>query len=281
VAGGGPESPNRSCARVIPSWPPTLGRRDDELDDLHRRLLTLIQDPSWTGSIPAAVDVTLLGRFSERFGDHTGAVGRRVIFLVTGEQLAQLTFPIHLDQVRVRCRRRGRRPGAVVPPSSARRRAARRSGRRRVRRLIAGPRPAVTPPSSPAFIPRVARVDALDCDAGLVPLGTCRRSRCGRPPVRGRDRKFQSGQTTTAALPPSSRVTCLRGTAARICQPAGTDPVKETTGSRASCTKGWCPACPPVLRWRARRRVPVLVRTAWSVLRSSAAPCSAGSAGPR
>ena len=65
-----------------------IGRRDDELDDLHRRLLTLIQDPSWTGSIPAAVDVTLLGRFYERFGDHTVVVGRRVIFLVTGEPLS-------------------------------------------------------------------------------------------------------------------------------------------------------------------------------------------------
>ncbi|TQC42522.1 phosphate signaling complex protein PhoU [Rhodococcus sp. WS4] len=62
-----------------------LGRRDDELDDLHRRLLTLIQDPTWEGTIPAAVDATLLGRFYERFGDHTVVVGRRVIFLVTGE----------------------------------------------------------------------------------------------------------------------------------------------------------------------------------------------------
>jgi phosphate transport system protein len=65
-----------------------IGRRDDELDNLHRRLLTLIQDPSWTGSIPAAVDITLLGRFYERFGDHTVVVGRRVIFLVTGEPLS-------------------------------------------------------------------------------------------------------------------------------------------------------------------------------------------------
>jgi phosphate transport system protein len=65
-----------------------LGRRDDELDDLHRRLLTLIQDPAWSGSIRAAVDVALLGRFYERFGDHTVVVGRRVIFLVTGEQLS-------------------------------------------------------------------------------------------------------------------------------------------------------------------------------------------------
>lgn len=36
-----------------------------------------------------AVDVTLLARFYERFGDHTVEVGRRVIFLVFDEQLAQ------------------------------------------------------------------------------------------------------------------------------------------------------------------------------------------------
>jgi phosphate transport system protein len=66
-----------------------LDRRDDELDSLHHQLLDLIQDPGWTNSITAAVDVTLLGRFYERFGDHTVVVGRRVIFLVTGEQLAQ------------------------------------------------------------------------------------------------------------------------------------------------------------------------------------------------
>ncbi|MDI9941661.1 phosphate signaling complex protein PhoU [Rhodococcus sp. IEGM 1351] len=78
--------------RVLRTHDPELaaeiGRRDDELDDLHRRLLTLIEDPSWTGSIPAAVDVTLLGLFYERFGDHTVVVGRRVIFLVTGEQMS-------------------------------------------------------------------------------------------------------------------------------------------------------------------------------------------------
>ncbi|ELB91090.1 MULTISPECIES: phosphate signaling complex protein PhoU [unclassified Rhodococcus (in: high G+C Gram-positive bacteria)] len=66
-----------------------LARRDDELDALNRQLLDLIQDPDWTGNIPEAVDMTLLARFYERFGDHTVEVGRRVIFLVTGEQLPQ------------------------------------------------------------------------------------------------------------------------------------------------------------------------------------------------
>ncbi|KAF0957136.1 phosphate signaling complex protein PhoU [Rhodococcus sp. T7] len=88
VAGGLARVAEQVLRTHDPELAAELGRRDDELDDLHRRLLTLIQDPAWTGSIPAAVDVTLLGRFYERFGDHTVVVGRRVVFLVTGEQLS-------------------------------------------------------------------------------------------------------------------------------------------------------------------------------------------------
>ena len=46
----------------------------------------------------------------------------------------------------------------------------------------------------------------------------------------------QSRQITAAALPPSSSVTCLCGTAFWIDQPTGPDPVKEITGSRSSST---------------------------------------------
>jgi phosphate transport system protein len=38
--------------------------------------------------VAAAVDVTLLGRFYERFADHAVAVGRRVIFQATGKHLS-------------------------------------------------------------------------------------------------------------------------------------------------------------------------------------------------
>ncbi|BAH56159.1 phosphate signaling complex protein PhoU [Rhodococcus opacus] len=62
---------------------------DNRLDDLHRDLLTVIQEPAWDGSTTEAVDATLLGRFYERFGDHCVEVGRRVIFLATGQQLPQ------------------------------------------------------------------------------------------------------------------------------------------------------------------------------------------------
>ncbi len=59
---------------------------DDAMDQLHRGLFTLLLSPSWTYGIEAAVDVTLCGRYYERFADHAVSVARRVIFLVTGER---------------------------------------------------------------------------------------------------------------------------------------------------------------------------------------------------
>ena len=46
-------------------------------------------DREWKYGVAAAVDVTLLGRFYERFSDHAVEVGRRVIFVVTGELPAE------------------------------------------------------------------------------------------------------------------------------------------------------------------------------------------------
>jgi phosphate transport system protein len=54
------------------------------MDELHRRLFTLMMDPGWEHGIAAAVDVTLLGRYYERFADHAVEIGRRVIFQATG-----------------------------------------------------------------------------------------------------------------------------------------------------------------------------------------------------
>jgi phosphate transport system protein len=42
-------------------------------------------DKEWKHGVAAAVDVTLLGRFYERFADHAVEIGRRVVFQVTGE----------------------------------------------------------------------------------------------------------------------------------------------------------------------------------------------------
>ena len=62
-----------------------LQTKDEAMDELHRSLFTLTSAPDWPHGVAAAVDITLLGRFYERFSDHTVEVAKRVIFLVTGE----------------------------------------------------------------------------------------------------------------------------------------------------------------------------------------------------
>lgn len=62
-----------------------LREQDDAMDELYRRLFSVLLDEGWTDNIPAAVDAALLGRFYERFADHAVEVGRRVIFIVSGD----------------------------------------------------------------------------------------------------------------------------------------------------------------------------------------------------
>jgi phosphate transport system protein len=61
-----------------------LREEDDAIDDVHRHLFTVLMDRDWKHGVSAAVDVTLLGRFYERFADHAVEIGRRVIFQATG-----------------------------------------------------------------------------------------------------------------------------------------------------------------------------------------------------
>ena len=70
-----------------------LREEDDAMDDLHRHLFTVLMDRDWKHGVAAAVDVTLLGRFYERFADHAVEVGRRVIFMVTGKQPEEEDLP--------------------------------------------------------------------------------------------------------------------------------------------------------------------------------------------
>ena len=58
---------------------------DDKLDEIHRELFRIVLSPDWKHGVEAAVDVTLLSRYYERFGDHAVSVARRVIHVVTGE----------------------------------------------------------------------------------------------------------------------------------------------------------------------------------------------------
>jgi phosphate transport system protein len=57
---------------------------DDAMDRLHQQLFGVLMDMEWRHGVAAAVDVTLLGRFYERFADHAVEIGRRVVFEATG-----------------------------------------------------------------------------------------------------------------------------------------------------------------------------------------------------
>ena len=63
-----------------------LERDDDLMDQLHRQLFTELLSPGWPHGMESAIDITLLGRYYERFADHAVSVARRVVFLVTGER---------------------------------------------------------------------------------------------------------------------------------------------------------------------------------------------------
>jgi phosphate transport system protein len=62
----------------------TLEADDDAMDDLHRHIFSVLMAPSWTHGVAPAVDITLLGRFYERYADHAVTVARRVVYVVTG-----------------------------------------------------------------------------------------------------------------------------------------------------------------------------------------------------
>lgn len=70
-----------------------IQEEDDAMDDLHRHLFTVLMDREWKYGVTAAVDVTLLSRFYERFADHAVEVARRVIFQVTGTYPTEEVIP--------------------------------------------------------------------------------------------------------------------------------------------------------------------------------------------
>ncbi len=59
---------------------------DDAMDALHRQVFASLLAPSYAHGIETAVDITLCGRYYERFADHAVSVARRVVFLATGER---------------------------------------------------------------------------------------------------------------------------------------------------------------------------------------------------
>ena len=75
----------------------SLERDDDAMDELHRQLFETILRDSGEGAsdLPreTLVDLTLLGRYYERFADHAVSVAQRVVYLVTGEYRSELDLP--------------------------------------------------------------------------------------------------------------------------------------------------------------------------------------------
>jgi phosphate transport system protein len=59
---------------------------DDVMDDYQRKLFTRLLSQERPHSVEEAIDVTLIGRYYERFADHAVSVARRVVYLVTGER---------------------------------------------------------------------------------------------------------------------------------------------------------------------------------------------------
>jgi phosphate transport system protein len=62
-----------------------LESEDDAMDRLHRALFAALLHDGTPYPVETAIDVTLVGRYYERFADHAVSVARRMIFLVTGE----------------------------------------------------------------------------------------------------------------------------------------------------------------------------------------------------
>ena len=59
---------------------------DDAMDKLHRRLFRNILAKDWPHGVEPAIDITLIGRYYERYADHAVNVAGDVVYLVTGSR---------------------------------------------------------------------------------------------------------------------------------------------------------------------------------------------------
>ena len=74
-----------SCCHEIPTEQPTSPTTMTTWTTSTAISFPSLMDKQWNHGVAAAVDVTLLGRYYERFADHAVEIGRRVVFQVTGE----------------------------------------------------------------------------------------------------------------------------------------------------------------------------------------------------
>jgi phosphate transport system protein len=59
---------------------------DDAMDKLHRRLFKSILSKDWEHGVEPAIDITLIGRYYERYADHAVRVAGDVVYMVTGSR---------------------------------------------------------------------------------------------------------------------------------------------------------------------------------------------------
>ena len=62
-----------------------LAQQDEEMDTLRSDQFRVILGDDWAHGVEAAVDVALLGRYFERIADHAVGMGRRIIYIITGD----------------------------------------------------------------------------------------------------------------------------------------------------------------------------------------------------
>jgi len=48
------------------------------MDELHQHVFSVLENPAWRHGVKAAVDITLLARFYERYADHAVSGARRI-----------------------------------------------------------------------------------------------------------------------------------------------------------------------------------------------------------
>mgnify|MGYP000681134662 CR=1 FL=1 len=62
---------------------------DDTLDKLHGEAYKALLADGYTGTAQETLDISLLARYFERFGDHAVGVSRRIVYLVTGDHTGE------------------------------------------------------------------------------------------------------------------------------------------------------------------------------------------------
>jgi phosphate transport system protein len=72
-----------------------LDADDEAMDALHARMFGVLMDRSWPHGVAAAVDVTLLARYYERFADHAVLVADETVMAVTGQRPREVAEFLH------------------------------------------------------------------------------------------------------------------------------------------------------------------------------------------